>query len=107
MKWKSQHWKEKKGPTVRREFRAKKVCIDILEEVMKRVKNYRIEETVSTWLVNISDKALEIGDINDLAKQVTEYGPDARNNLELMLKGSRGQRKRMQPTYCWRKRAEN
>ena len=47
-----------------KEFRVKKVCMDILEDVLEMVRQYRAAEMVSAWLVKVTDQAVEDPMIN-------------------------------------------
>ena len=75
--------------TRQQEFRVKKVCTDILEDVIKTVTQYRTVEMINTLLGKVADQAVEGAMINRMVREAEEYGPDARNKLELRLREHR------------------
>ena len=63
----------------------KKVCMDVLEEMLGRVRQYRTMEMITTMLEGMADQAVEMSMINMMAREAEEYGPGVRNKLELRL----------------------
>jgi hypothetical protein len=68
-----------------KEFQVKKVCMDVLEEMLGRVRQYRTMEMITTMLEGMADQAVEMSMINRMAREAEEYGPNVRNKLELRL----------------------
>ena len=49
------------------------------------VRKDRFAEMITTWLRKVADQAVVGAVINRMVKEAEEYGPDARNKLELRL----------------------
>ena len=67
------------------EFRVRKVCKNILEDVIMMVVQYRTVEMATTMVEQMADKAVEDARINRLLREADELGPDIRNRLEQKL----------------------
>ena len=63
-----------------KEFRVKKVCTDVLEDVLEMVRQYRAAR-IPTWLGKVADQTAGCR----MVREAGEYGPDTRNRLELRL----------------------
>ena len=72
-----------------REFSAKKVVGDILEEMMMDVKTYRVTEMMGALVEGIMNNAVELSTLGSMVRQVLEHGPEVRNKVEQRLKAER------------------
>ena len=68
-----------------KEFRVKKICTDVLEDILEMVRHYRTVEMITTWLGKVAYQAVEGAMINKMVREAEECGPDIRNKLELRL----------------------
>ena len=68
-----------------KEFRVKKICTDVLEDMLELIMQYRTVEMITTWLGKVAYQAVEGAMINKMVREAEEYGPDTRNRLELRL----------------------
>ena len=62
----------------KKEFQAKKVVGDIVEELLVDVKRYRVTEMMGALVGDIMNTAVELSTLSSVVRQVVEHGPDVR-----------------------------